>query len=60
MFDKWKKKKSDHPEGGRLPSVRAGLVTNAKEDLKSTPDIYGSYTGVPLDGGQPIQDADDL
>lgn len=23
-------------------------------------DINGSYTGVPLDGGEPVQDADDL
>ena len=23
-------------------------------------DVDGSYTGVPLDGGQPVQDADDL
>lgn len=23
-------------------------------------DVNGSYTGVPLDGGEPVQDADDL
>jgi hypothetical protein len=23
-------------------------------------DVDGSYTGVPLDGGEPVQDADDL
>ncbi len=23
-------------------------------------DVFGSYTGVPLDGGEPVQDADDL
>ncbi len=23
-------------------------------------DVNGSYTGVPVDGGEPVQDADDL
>lgn len=23
-------------------------------------DVQGSYTGAPLDGGEPVQDADDL
>ena len=27
---------------------------------KSETDVLGSYTGVPADGGQPVQDADDL
>lgn len=26
----------------------------------SSADPLGSYTGVPIDGGQPTQDADDL
>ena len=26
----------------------------------SNTDPQGSYTGVPADGGQPVQDADDL
>jgi hypothetical protein len=29
-------------------------------DDKIKSDIDGSYTGVPLDGGKPVQDADDL
>ena len=32
------------------------LITD--ENIPS--DIDGSYTGVPLDGGKPVQDADDL
>lgn len=56
----WLRRKKDRPEGKRLPSVRPGMITNTKEDFKSETDVYGSYTGVPLDGGQPIQDADDL
>ena len=31
------------------------------EESKNIPtDVLGSYTGVPRDGGQPVQDADDL
>ncbi len=29
-----------------------------EEDILS--DVQGSYTGVPIDGQRPIQDADDL
>ena len=38
----------------------------AKDDLhvpmngQIVSDVLGSYTGVPADGGQPVQDADDL
>lgn len=60
MFDKWKKKFSDRAEGKHLPILRPGMVTNTKEDFKSATDVNGSYTGVPLDGGRPVQDADDL
>lgn len=60
MFDKWKRKQSDRAEGERLPMIRPGMVTNTKEELKSATDVNGSYTGVPLDGGRPVQDADDL
>jgi len=30
------------------------------EDLGSPFDPMGSYTGLPEDGGEPVQDADDL
>ena len=29
-------------------------------DKKAHADVLGSYTGTPADGGQPVQDADDL
>ncbi len=29
-------------------------------DEKIYSDVNGSYTGLPLDGGVPVQDADDL
>lgn len=60
MFDKWKRKQGDRAEGSRLPIIRPGMVTNTKEELKSATDVNGSYTGIPLDGGRPVQDADDL
>ena len=31
---------------------------NLDKSIKS--DVDGSYTGVPVDGGEPVQDADDL
>ncbi len=42
--------------------------TSAENAVPGTPlinteilsDVFGSYTGVPLDGGEPVQDADDL
>lgn len=29
-------------------------------DMRDGQDVLGSYTGVPVDGGMPVQDADDL
>ena len=29
-------------------------------DMRDGQDVWGSYTGVPVDGGMPVQDADDL
>jgi len=31
-----------------------------KSSRKVHSDVLGSYTGVPADGGTPVQDADDL
>ena len=41
---------------------KAQQVIESKElsDPKIISDVNGSYTGVPLDGTQPVQDADDL
>ena len=33
---------------------------NPAEDLGSVYDPMGSYTGLSADGGEPVQDADDL
>ncbi|MBR4282301.1 MAG: hypothetical protein IKT35_01155 [Clostridia bacterium] len=40
----------------RLPTIRAGMVTNPP----SPTDVLGSYTGRPIDFSKPVQDADDL
>lgn len=41
------------------PIIAAGeMRCPGKEGIISDPD--GSYTGCPIDGGKPVQDADDL
>ena len=41
---------------------KAEQVVDSKElsDPKIISDVNGSYTGVPLNGKEPVQDADDL
>lgn len=41
---------------------KAEQVIDSKEftDPKIISDVNGSYTGVPLNGAHPVQDADDL
>jgi len=41
---------------GRNP---AHVMQEMGREPQST-DVLGSYTGTPADGGQPVQDADDL
>ncbi len=60
MFFSGKKQKN-----GRESFSKKGdnFKTQKEYDLpefKSETDIYGSYTGTPLYGEQPIQDVDDL
>ena len=41
------------------PIIAAGeLAATGKDGIVSDP--LGSYTGTPIDGGTPVQDADDL
>ena len=51
LFDRSGRKK--YPEA-RLPGSRP------RWEMASDFDPMGSYTGVPADGEEPIQDADDL
>ncbi len=41
----------------RFPTVYPGMPL---ETMQSSTDPQGSYTGIPVDGGVPVQDADDL
>ena len=34
--------------------------TGKREKDNILSDVLGSYTGTPIDGGEPVQDADDL
>lgn len=36
------------------------IDTNPNRDKNIISDVNGSYTGVPLNGDEPVQDADDL
>ncbi len=48
-----------HKPGVVEPIIAAGeMVRPGKEGIVTDP--LGSYTGTPIDGGTPVQDADDL
>ncbi len=42
----------------RFPENKNERGYELEDDIRS--DIMGSYTGVPLEGEMPVQDADDL
>ena len=42
----------------RFPTVYPGMPIEPLQSVKTDP--LGSYTGTPVDGGVPVQDADDL
>ncbi len=44
----------------RMARERQKLAFLAKLARKDSSDVDGSYTGTPHDGGEPVQDADDL
>jgi len=69
FFDRFGQKK--RPEARRLPGNAKAwweiaeefppeVLYDPAEDLGSAFDPMGSYTGAPEDGGEPVQDADDL
>lgn len=49
-------------EFGVIPAIKKKKTDDGRKltDFKSHTDITGSWTGTPYDGGEPIQDADDL
>lgn len=54
--NKENKKKKKQPKAETLEPKNMNPMS--AENIFS--DVLGSYTGVPEDGGQPTQDADDL
>ena len=61
------RRKSKLESGERFFAVACGAQVremsakkHAGKSLRSPFDENGSYTGVPADGGKPVQDADDL
>lgn len=43
----------------RLKRIGTLKILRTKGE-RSPYDVWGSYTGTPMDGEQPVQDADDL
>lgn len=54
-----KNKNNDTKKSSASASELANPLDSATEGFVIS-DIDGSYTGHPLDGGKPVQDADDL
>ncbi len=48
----------EQPPRGVVASATAALSQEGRGDVLS--DVLGSYTGTPVDGERPEQDADDL
>lgn len=44
----------------RKPTEKALEVTESADTKDIVSDVNGSYTGCPEDGGEPVQDVDDL
>ncbi len=56
-----KKNKNTNSEKNLITEKIENIInTTPSFDGEILSDVFGSYTGVPLDGGDPIQDADDL
>lgn len=55
-----------NPTGGdivaknNMKKAKERKNTGNKKNSEPTSDVLGSYTGRPVDGGKPVQDADDL
>ena len=56
-----KKDEDDKKLSPVTPIVAGSSVVLQHQSESGVPsDVNGSYTGTPIDGGQPTQDADDL
>lgn len=52
------KKQTDAQQNPAKASVTAHVMQ--EQSQRDHSDVLGSYTGTPADGGQPVQDQDDL
>lgn len=52
--------KNNSEEKNNTHKVNEVIDAYKNLDKSIQSDVNGSYTGVPLDGGEPVQDADDL
>ena len=52
------KRKTISPCSSRAESVKFWPLR--RQARRDNSDVLGSYTGTPKDGGEPVQDADDL
>lgn len=57
-MDKKKQSTTQAPDLSRVKAVALTLPQEGKGKIPS--DVNGSYTGTPVDGEVPVQDADDL
>ncbi len=55
-MSKTDKPKKQHKKIIEVPQYNDPM--NSKDDIPT--DVLGSYSGTPLDGTEPVQDADDL
>ena len=53
-------KNGKKPCGCRKPQKNPAHVMQEMGREEQSTDVLGSYTGTPADGGEPVQDADDL
>ena len=44
----------------RSETIRLRFAPLRRQARRDNSDVLGSYTGTPKDGGEPVQDADDL
>lgn len=53
---------SAHTQGGgeQMEPKKKGKRPAETKEEETRYDVLGSYTGIPADGGMPVQDADDL
>lgn len=57
---KLKDRDQEKEKSTRSEAIRLRLAPLRRQARRDNSDVLGSYTGTPKDGGEPVQDADDL